>query len=1363
MELPNEYDLGLSTRKATYQKYGQAIPGAYAIQKADRAPCRLSCPAGLNVQGYVQMVGQGKYKEALEIIMDDLPLPGVLGRVCVRGCENSCRRLEVDQAVSIRSLKRLAADSFDPRDIEIACEPKRNERVAVVGSGPAGLSAAYQLARKGILSTIFESQPKAGGMLRTGIPEHRLPRDILDQEIEVISNLGVEIRTNTPLGPDLGVDDLFDQGYKAVYLALGAQKGIDLGVPGERLKGVRQGVDFLREVNLSGKADLGKKVTIVGGGNVAVDVARCAVRLGAEEVSILYRRTRSEMPALAEEVEAAEEEGVNITYLAAPQEIIGRDGRVDGLRCIRMELGEPDSSGRRRPVPVPGSEFEVDTDCIFPSIGQQPDISAIEDTDGLAFSRWGTTEVDPVTYATGREGLFAGGDLQTGPWVAIGAVAAGKEAAESILRYLDGQDMKAGREVHMESENPYYRPIPANEAVALRAQMPELPVEERRSGFREVEQGYSEEAGHEEALRCLNCSFCCDCYQCVDACQAGAIEHEQRPRDLELEVGSVILSPGTDGFDPARMAEFYSYKSHPNVMTSLEFERILSASGPTMGHLVRLSDHQEPKKIAWLQCVGSRDTNHCANGYCSSVCCMYAVKEAMIAKEHAGQDLECSIFNMDIRTFGKDYERYYDRARNEAGVRFVKSRVHTIDPVPGSDELLLKYVDESGQMQEETFDLVVLSIGLETSRSALETARRIDLDLNHYNFIEAEHFTPVRTSKPGVFASGTFLGPKDIPASVAEAGAAACEAASFLTDSRGSMVQEKTFPEERDVLNQEVRIGVFVCNCGSNIGGVADVPAVVEYARGLPHVAHVEENQFSCSQDTQDKMAQTIKDLGLNRVVVAACTPRTHEPLFQETIRETGLNPYLFEMANIRNQCTWVHSKEKDEATAKAKDLVHMSVARAALLQPLERPTIGVNNTALVVGGGMAGMTAALSLADQGFQTSLVEQSDQLGGQALNLRKTWNGRSVPEELQAMIQRVKKHDGIDVYTSSSITEAAGFVGNFSTTISTDGGTKKDIDHGAVILAVGAEEHKPQEYLYNQDDRVLTHLDLDRCLTQDDERLKQAKTAVFIQCVGSREPERPYCSKVCCTHSVKSALTLKEINPEMNIMILYRDIRTYGQREDLYREAREKGIIFIRYEPENKPEVVKGNSAIVVKTMDHILQQELEIETDLLVLASAVVPRDNELLAQLYKLSLNEDKFFMEAHPKLRPVEFATEGIFLAGLAHYPKPIEETVAQAKAAASKAAVVLSQKEIAVEGVVSRIDEIFCRGCGQCVEACPYSAVELIEREGEERTVTVAHVQPALCKGCGACSVACPTGAAGIKHFEDEKVMCMVEAALG
>jgi NADPH-dependent glutamate synthase beta subunit-like oxidoreductase len=474
--LPSEYDQGFCDRKATYKKYAQAIPGAFAIQKADKAPCHMACPAGLNVQGYVQMVGQGKYKEALEIIMEDLPLPGILGRICPHGCEDACRRCDVDSPVAIRNLKRLAADKFDARKVEIECAPARDEKVAIIGSGPAGLSAAYQLARKGVMSTIFEALPQTGGMLRVGIPEHRLPRDILDNEIEIITNLGVEIKTSTPIGPDLSIDDLLNDEYKSVYIATGAHKGIGLGIPGEDAQGVRQGVEFLREVNLTGKTQVGQKVAIVGGGNVAIDVARCAVRLGAEDVRIVYRRTRNEMPAWEEEIAAAEAEGVNIAYLAAPQEVLTKGGVVTGLRCIEMKLSDEDSSGRRRPIPVPGSEYDIDIDQLIPAIGQRPDLSGIQDVDGVAFSRWGTTEVDPVTYATGREGVFAGGDVQSGPWVAIGAVAAGKEAAESILRYLDGRDLAEGREPATTNE-PVYRPIPKDAAVELRAIMPELQVE----------------------------------------------------------------------------------------------------------------------------------------------------------------------------------------------------------------------------------------------------------------------------------------------------------------------------------------------------------------------------------------------------------------------------------------------------------------------------------------------------------------------------------------------------------------------------------------------------------------------------------------------------------------------------------------------------------------------------------------------------------------------------------------------------------------------------------------------------------------------------------------------------------------------
>jgi len=504
-----------------------------------------------------------------------------------------------------------------------------------------------------------------------------------------VTNLGVEIKTNTPLGPELTVDDLFNQGYKAVYIAIGAHKGIGLGIPGERAEGVRQGVDFLREVNLSGKAQVGEKVAIIGGGNVAIDVARCAHRLGAKEVNIVYRRSRTEMPAWEEEIQAAEDEDVRITYLSAPQEVLIEDGKVVGLRCIRMELTEPDSSGRRRPVPVPGTEYDLKIDQLIPAIGQSPDLSSLEDIAGIEFSKWGTTEVDAITYATGREGVFAGGDVQTGPWVAIGAIAAGKEAAESIARYIGGQDMAEGREP-ITREDAVYRPIPEAEPLAARAKMPELPLKQRKDGFKEVELGYDEESGKAEAGRCLNCGYCCDCYQCVDACLAEAIDHSQETIEKEIEVGSVILCTGSEPFDPSTFEEFYHYKSNPNVMTSLEFERILSASGPTMGHLLRPSDEKEPKKIAWLQCVGSRDTNRCGNGYCSSVCCMYAIKDSMIAKEHAEGDLDCTIFNMDIRTFGKDYEKYYHRAKDKVGVRFVKARIHTIDEIGENKDLRIR-------------------------------------------------------------------------------------------------------------------------------------------------------------------------------------------------------------------------------------------------------------------------------------------------------------------------------------------------------------------------------------------------------------------------------------------------------------------------------------------------------------------------------------------------------------------------------------------------------------------------------------------------------------------------------------------------
>jgi len=1352
VDLPSEYDEGLCTKKATFKQYAQAIPGAFAIQKADTAPCRLACPGGLNVQGYVQMVKEGKYKQALEIIMEDLPLPGVLGRICPHGCEDACRRCEVESPVAIRDLKRLAADKFDPRQVEIKCEPPKKEKVAIIGSGPAGLSCAYHLAKKGILSTIFESLPEAGGMLRVGIPAHRLPREILDQEIEIITNLGVEIKTNTALGDDVSVDGLLEDGYKAVYLAIGAHQGIELGVPGEKANGVRQGVEFLREANLTGKTDVGKNVAIIGGGNVAIDVARSAVRLGAETVNIVYRRTRNEMPAWEEEIQAAEDEGVQITYLAAPQEVLTRDGQVVGLRCIRMELTEPDSSGRKRPVPIPGSEYEIEIDQLIPAIGQRPDLSALEDITGLTYTRWGTTEVDAVTFATERDGVFAGGDLQTGPWVAIGAIGAGKEAAESILRYIEGHDMAEGREPVV-NENPVYRPIPEDEPVMERAKMPELPVSKRQGNFNEVELGYTEEEGRAEAARCLNCGYCCECYQCVDACLAHAVDHSQQAEIKEIDVGSVILTAGCQPYDPAHLENVYHYKTSPNVLTSLEFERILAASGPTMGHLQRPSDGKDPKKIAWLQCVGSRDSNQCGNSYCSSVCCMYAIKDSMIAKEHSEEELGCVVFNMDIRTFGKDYEKYYNRAK-DAGIRFVKSKVHSIDEISDTGNLSVRYMDDAGQLQEEDFDMVVLSVGLQVPESTVQLAERLGVELDDSRFAVTHPFTPVQTSRPGVYACGAFQEPKDIPSSVTEASAAACVAGASLNSARNTLTRSVEIPEEIDVSDEEARVGVFVCNCGINISSVVDVKDVTEYAKTLPNVVHAQENLFTCSEDSLVQMKEVIKEHKLNRVVVAACTPKTHEPIFQDTMESCGLNKYLFEMANIRNQDSWVHSEAAETATEKASDLVRMSVARATTLHPLQEKKIPVIQKGLVIGGGISGLNAALGLAEQGYEVFLIEKEAELGGLANRLTATIEGADIGKYLGDLISRVTAHEKIEVITHALVVGYSGFKGNFTTEIMVGPDMEqRKIEHGVVILATGAHEYKPKEYLYGDDPRVMTQLELADRMKKGE--LDEPQQVVMVQCIGSRNEENPNCSRVCCQTAIKNALHIKEKYQDAEVFVLYRDIRTYGLLEDYYTEARRQGVFFFRFDPEDPPVAEAAQDGIEVTFTDHVLNRKLSVSTDLLVLSAGMEAEDTEELSTIVKLARTPEGYFMEAHVKLRPVDMATEGIFVCGTAHSPKLISESIAQAYAAASRAVTFLAQDHLTLSAVTAQVEPEKCASCLICVRSCPYD-VPKINADG------VSEIDEALCHGCGICTAECPAKAIQLNWYEDDQIICKVDALL-
>ncbi len=846
------------------------------------------------------------------------------------------------------------------------------------------------------------------------------------------------------------------------------------------------------------------------------------------------------------------------------------------------------------------------------------------------------------------------------------------------------------------------------------------------------------------------------CRACEKFCPADAVDFGQKEEVHSIDVGAVLLAAGARALDPG-LSRGYGYGRLPNVITSMEMERILSATGPFRGHLTRPSDGEAPRKIAWLQCVGSRDTSPESHSYCSGVCCMYAVKEAVIAKEHAGKDLDAAIFFMDMRTHGKDFDRYCEHAKDEMGVRFVRSRIHTVEAEgPDSGNLKLTYVDDAGALRSEAFDLVVLSTGLEIPEETKEVAHRLGVDMDPDGFVQTDCLRPVESSRPGVYVCGALGGPADIPQSVVEASAASSAAATLLAESRNTLIREKTYPVERSVAEEAPRVGVFVCHCGINIGSVVDVPAVREYAQGLPNVVYAGENLFTCSEDTQQVIRKAIEEHRLNRVVVAACTPRTHEPLFRETIREAGVNPYLLEFANIRDQDAWVHQAEPEAATQKAKDLVRMAVSKSALSEPVERIRLDMTQSALVIGGGIAGITASLDLAEQGFKTYLVEQASRLGGRGLNLRKTWTGEDVPAHLEGLIRRVETHPRIEVLLNSRVREARGFVGNFITTVESNGDTR-EVPHGATILAPGGDFLKTDEYLYGSSDRVTCWHELEALFENEPRRLDQAEAVAFIHCVGSREPARPYCSKICCTASVRQAIALKTKKPDLDVYILYRDMRTYGQRESLYRKAREAGVMFFRYSREEKPEVKKGDDGrLRVAIKDHVLGVPIELAVDYVNLFTAVIPQGKEL-AQLYKVPQNDDGFFLEAHMKLRPVEFSTDGLFACGLAHYPKPVEETIAQARAAASRAAGLLCQKQVEVEPLVSVVDADKYIDCGYCAASCAFGAIQLVRVEGKGYR---AENIPALCKGCGVCAAGCPQKAIDMIHFRDGQIAAAIHA---
>ena len=1326
-----EFDGNLATQKAISRLYAQAIPNVYAIEKQGVSPCRIGCPAGVNAQGYVALTHQEKYEEALALIRETNPFVGSCGMVCAHPCENECHRADIDEPISICAIKRYVFERTVDQPAQPP-EPTRKERVAVIGSGPAGLSCAYAVRNMGYATTVFEAASFAGGMLRIAIPDFRLPPAVVDRDVDFIRSAGVDIRLNTAVGVEVQFEAL-QREYAAVFVASGAPKGKRVPIQGLETaeKGVLLGIEFLKDIKMGRTVPVGERVVVVGGGNTALDIARSAVRQGAKWVRCVEMMAEQEVGSDPDELAAAQMEGVDVEYSTTVTHIDTDNGAARTVKCVRLSV--PDGDSQAQPTPTPGSEFAWPVDTVIMAVGQYSDVSFVPED--IERTERGTLHVDPETLASSHPGIFAGGDVVEGPDILIKAIAAGRRAALSIDRYLRGETLGPVQLVPTGSEAPL--------------------DEERRPKRKRIRlydlQGNPEpdldERAKAETERCLNCGICCGCQQCVAACKPDAIRHDMVAEELRLKVGAVVMAAGYDVFDARRKSE-YGFGHYPNVLTSPQFERLLSASGPTQGHLQRPSDDKVPRRIAWIQCVGSRDTT-VDKDYCSSVCCMYAAKQTMLAKEHE-PDVESTVFFIDTRAIGKGFERFYDRARTEYA-RYVRAQVSSLREDSHTRDLIVRYAGEgSATIVQEQFDLVVLSVGLAARQSIRDLAKISGATTDRFGFLRGHPFLSAMTEREGVYSCGSVNAPKDIPETVAESSAAAALCSELLHTARGTRVSSKEYPPERDTNQQNPRIGVFICHCGTNIASVVDVEAVAEHTRQLPDVVHVETTMYTCSQDTQGKIRQTIAEQELNRIIVASCTPRTHEPLFQETVREAGLNRFLFEMADIREQCSWVHRDDPLQATRKAKALVSGSVGKARLLEAIAFSKVGVTPAALVVGGGATGMAAALSMARQGFAVYLVEKNTMLGGNLRHIRRSVDDYDWQAFLEKQIGEVNAHPRIQVFLESEVAETKGFVGNFVTKL--QGSHEEQLRHGVVVVATGAEEFSPKEFLYGQDERVITQRELERQLDNG----FAADRVVMIQCVGSRCEERPYCSRTCCTEAVRNALDIKAQRPSCEVIVLYRDMRTYGFRELYYRQAREKGVIFVRF-PDVYPDVSVADGALAVSVNDALLDEAIELKPDLVVLSAGIVPQysSNQRLSELLKIPLDSDAFFMEAHVKLRPVDCANEGIFICGLAHSPKSTEENIAQALAVAGRAAAVLSRDSLEVGGVVAVVDEDLCAGCLTCIRECVYEAPYINER-GK------ASIEAVKCQGCGACTAACPARAIQLATFTDEQEHALVRCVL-
>ena len=854
---------------------------------------------------------------------------------------------------------------------------------------------------------------------------------------------------------------------------------------------------------------------------------------------------------------------------------------------------------------------------------------------------------------------------------------------------------------------------------------------------------------------------CKDVDGLVESCPAGAILPTDQEKQESRQVGAIILSIGTDLFNPDNL-EHFGHSLYPNVVTGLEYERIMSASGPTQGQLARPSDGQQPKRVAWIQCAGSRGINREDVSYCSSVCCMYALKEAIVTKERFKDDIETTIFYMDMRTFGKDYESYYQHAQDAYGIRLVRCRPHSVLPDTAdtaSEDLLISYAtDETSEMLTESFDMVVLSTGFRPSEKSTQLAETLGIELNPHRFAKTDSFAPVCTNKEGIYVCGVFEEPKDIPETIVQSSAAACLAAKHVSRQKGVGQSVDDYPLEKDVSGKLPRIGVFVCECGQNIAGVIDVEAVVAEAKTYPNVVTAEITGHGCGAEALSHIQRVIQDQKLNRIVLGACSPRTHEALFQETIRQAGLNKYLLEIANIRDQNAWVHGDTSELATAKAKKQIRMAVSGVVESVALRDHQLTMNKDVLVLGGGVAGMNSAMELADQGFKVVLAERNGRLGGLAAVIRRNLEGDDVQAYVQELIEKVTHHDHIEVITNAILVDHHGMPGKFTTGFQI--GPRmyyRAIEHGATVLATGALAHRPNQYLLDRHDAVMTQIDLDNLLEDKPEQINGWECLVMIQCVGSRTPENPNCSRVCCQTAIKNALRLLDTNPDMKIFILYRDIRTYGFSEDAYIEARRRGITFVRYRPETPPVVEASDAQLSVRFKDPILGLDLEVTADCLALSTGLLVDDEtaEDLAAIFHLNRTPNGQFLEEHVKLQPVDMSVPGFFMAGTAHSPRLIRESVTQGQAVAGRVQAMLAQDTINLGATVARVEAEKCATCLACVRACPYNVPFINENRYSE-------IDPAKCHGCGTCAAECPAKAIQLSRFEDEPIMAKLEGLL-